>query len=80
MIHLTRINHVPIVLNSDLIEHLESTPDTVISLTTGQKMVVRETVEEVVGRVIEFRRLIQATPGSPVNDSPLESSRLTKNG
>ena len=63
MIQLTRINHLPLVLNSDLIEHLESTPDTVISLTTGQKMVVRETVEEVVRRVIEFRRLIQAPPG-----------------
>ena len=67
MIQLTRINHLPLVLNSDLIEHLESTPDTVISLTTGQKMVVRESVEEVVRRVIEFRRLIQAPPSSPVD-------------
>lgn len=78
MIQLTRINHLPMVLNSDLIEHLESTPDTVISLTTGQKMVVRETVEEVVRRVIEFRRLIQAPPsaavnGASVNCSPVES-------
>lgn len=64
MIQLTRINRLPLVLNSDLIEHLESTPDTVISLTTGQKMVVRETVEEVVRRVIEFRRLIHAPPDS----------------
>ena len=54
----------------NLIEHLESTPDTVISLTTGQKMVVRESVEEVVRRVIEFRRLIQT--GFPVR--PAESS------
>jgi flagellar protein FlbD len=66
MIQLTRINHLPLVLNSDLIEHLESTPDTVISLTTGQKMVVEESVEEVVRRVVEFRRLIQAVPGSLV--------------
>ena len=73
MIQLTRINRLPLVLNSDLIEHLESTPDTVISLTTGQKMVVRETVEEVVRRVIEFRRLIQAPPGSPAACSPVES-------
>ncbi len=73
MIQLTRINHLPMVLNSDLIEHLESTPDTVISLTTGQKMVVRESVEEVVRRVIEFRRLIQAPPGSSANCSPVES-------
>jgi flagellar protein FlbD len=58
MIRLTRINHVPLVLNSDLIEHVEVTPDTVISLTTGQKFVVLETPEEVVRRVIEFRRAI----------------------
>ncbi|HSB16654.1 MAG TPA: flagellar FlbD family protein [Bryobacteraceae bacterium] len=56
MIRLTRLNHLPLVLNSDLIEHIEVTPDTVISLTTGQKIMVLETAEEVVGRVIEFRR------------------------
>ena len=56
MIHLTRINHVPLVLNSELIEHIETTPDTVISLTNGQKFVVREAAEEVVNRVIDFRR------------------------
>jgi len=58
MIHLTRINQVPLVLNSDLIEHVEVTPDTVVSLTTGQKFVVRESADEVVRRVIEFRREI----------------------
>jgi flagellar protein FlbD len=58
MIHLTRINHVPLVLNSDLIEHLEVTPDTVISLTNGRKLVVLETMEEVIRKVIEFRRAI----------------------
>ena len=42
MIEVTRINHLPLVVNSDLIEHIESTPDTVISLTNGQKLVVRE--------------------------------------
>lgn len=58
MIHVTRINHSPLVLNSDLIEHLETTPDTVISLTNGQKYVVRETLEEVMNRIVEFRRRI----------------------
>jgi len=56
MIQLTRINRVPLVLNSDLIEHLESTPDTVISLTNGQKFVVLESAQEVIFKVIEFRR------------------------
>jgi flagellar protein FlbD len=59
MIHLTRINQTPMVLNSDLIEHIEVTPDTVISLTTGQKLVVLEQPEEVIRRVISFRREIQ---------------------
>lgn len=58
MIHLTRINRAPLVLNSDLIEHIEVTPDTVISLTTGQKFMVLESSEEVISRIIEFRRAI----------------------
>jgi flagellar protein FlbD len=62
MIRLTRINRVPLVLNSDLIEHLEATPDTVIALTTGQKLMVLESAEEVVQKVIEFRRLIASRP------------------
>lgn len=58
MIHLTRINRVPLVLNSDLIEHVEATPDTVISLTTGQKILVLESPGEIVERVVQFRRSI----------------------
>jgi flagellar protein FlbD len=67
MIHVTRINHVPTVLNSDLIEHVETTPDTVISLTTGHKFVVLESADEVVRRVIAFRREILAH--SPARES-----------
>ena len=62
MIRLTRINHVPLVLNSDLIEHVEATPDTVIALTTGQKLVVLESAEEVIQKVIDFRRAISSQP------------------
>ena len=58
MIHLTRINRVPLVLNSDLIEHVEATPDTVISLTTGQKILVLESPSEIVERVVQFRRSV----------------------
>jgi flagellar protein FlbD len=65
MIRLTRLNRVPLVLNSDLIEHIEVTPDTVITLTTGQILRVRETAEEVVHRVIEFRRWIHGLDGAP---------------
>jgi flagellar protein FlbD len=62
MIHLTRINRVPLVLNSDLIEHVEATPDTVVSLTTGQKILVLESPAEIVERVVEFRRSLGGTP------------------
>ncbi len=58
MIRLTRINRAPLVLNSDLIELVEATPDTVIALTNGQKLVVMESSDEVIQKVIEFRRLI----------------------
>ena len=58
MIQLTRINHAPLVINADLIEHIETTPDTVISLTNGQKFMVLEPVDEVVRKVIDFRREI----------------------
>jgi flagellar protein FlbD len=58
MIELTRLNHAPLVLNSDLIEHIEITPDTVITLTSGQKIMVLESASEIVARVIAFRRSI----------------------
>ena len=59
MIRLTRLSRVPLIVNSDLIEHIEVTPDTVITLTSGQKFMVRESAEEVVDKVIAFRKSIQ---------------------
>jgi flagellar protein FlbD len=64
LIQVTRLNHAPLVLNSDLIEHIESTPDTVISLSGGQKYVVKESAEEIVERVVEFRRRLTTLGGS----------------
>lgn len=58
MIHLTRLNQAPVVVNADLIEHLEMTPDTVIVLTTGQKILVRETANEIIDKVVRFRRSV----------------------
>jgi flagellar protein FlbD len=67
MIYVTRLNHASVVLNCELIEHIETTPDTVISLTTGQKLMVLESADEIVARVVQYRRSIQAGigPGSP---------------
>ncbi len=62
MIRLTRINRVPLVLNADLIEHVEVTPDTVIAMTSGQKFMVRESADEVIQKVIDFRRSIFNQP------------------
>lgn len=64
MIHVTRLNHVSVILNSDLIEYIEVTPDTVISLTNGQKLMVLESAEEIIARVVEYGRLIHTQPDS----------------
>ena len=56
MIEVTKLNNKRFVINSDLIESVEAMPDTTISLTTGNKFVVRESVPEVINRVIEFRQ------------------------
>jgi len=58
MIHLTRLNHSSVVLNCDLIEQIETTPDTVVSMTTGQKIMVLESTEEIIERVRIFQRSI----------------------
>lgn len=58
MIEVTRLNGQSLVINAELIECVESTPDTVVSLNTGRKIVVREGVDEVVRRVIEYRRRV----------------------
>ena len=65
MIYVTRLNHTSVVLNADLIEYVETTPDTVISLTTGQKLMVRETAEEIVARVVHFRLSIAGQAVTP---------------
>ena len=70
MIQLTRINQQRLVLNSDLIEQIEVTPDTVITMVNGQKLVVAESAETVIERVVAFRRSIQQIPslGSTMED------------
>jgi len=54
MIHLTRLNNQPLVVNADLIKFIERAPDTVITLLTGDKIVVRESVEDVLHLVADF--------------------------
>jgi flagellar protein FlbD len=70
MIRITRLNHTPIILNSDLIEHIEMTPDTVIALTSGQKYMVLETSEEIIERVVSFRQ-------SLIRNQPAQSTSIS---
>jgi flagellar protein FlbD len=64
MIALTRLNGHPIMLNCDLIEALEETPDTVVTLVSGNKLVIRDRMHDVQQKIIEFKRKIYG-PGEP---------------
>jgi flagellar protein FlbD len=85
MIHLTRLNNQPLVVNADLIKFIEKAPDTVITLLTGEKLVVRESAEEVLERIREFhqqshRRIgagIADNCGSPEDASPAKEAGKT---
>lgn len=61
MIELTRLNGKPIVLNSDLIKTAEASPDTMLTLINGEKLIVREDCKEVVERVIAYRARLLAS-------------------
>jgi flagellar protein FlbD len=58
MIQLTRLNNTPLTVNSDLIKFVEQSPDTVITLVGGEKIVVRENASQVVERILGFRRAV----------------------
>ena len=67
MIHLTRLNGNPLVVNSDLIKYAEASPDTMLTLINGEKIVVLESCEEVVSRTIAYRARVfgEATCRTP---------------
>lgn len=64
MITLTRLNGQAFVINAEKIRYVEQTPDTVVCCDTGEKMMVKENVQEVVRRAIEYSRLIR----KPITD------------
>ena len=55
MIELTRLNGRPMVVNSDLIKTAEASPDTMLTLINGEKLIVREEISEVVERILVYR-------------------------
>ena len=63
MILLTRLNNRPLVVNSDMIKFIENTPDTVLTLVSGEKIVVLESVAEVMDAIMSFRTRIVAAAG-----------------
>ncbi|MGE5484285.1 MAG: flagellar FlbD family protein [Ignavibacteriales bacterium] len=75
MIKVSRLNGDEMVINADLIESLEATPDTVVVLTNGKRLVVRDSVDEIVRRVIEYKRGIFCSmpgcPSSSPDDGPI---------
>lgn len=58
MISVTRLNGTEVLVNDDLIEFLEKTPETVISMNDGKKLTVKESAEEVLQRIVAFRRKV----------------------
>ena len=63
MIEVTRLNGLVVVINADLIQFIEATPDTVISLSTGEKIMVREAVAEVAERARHYQQLLCRAAG-----------------
>ncbi len=59
MITVTRLDERVVVLNADLIKMLEATPDTIITLVNGDMVIVRESVDEVVRRAIDYQRQVR---------------------
>jgi flagellar protein FlbD len=69
MIQLTRLNHHVLVVNSDLIKFVEQAPDTVITLVSGEKIVVLESARDVLERVVRFRRSVLEGSNLVVEDA-----------
>jgi flagellar protein FlbD len=59
MITLTRLNGQPFVVNAEKIRYVEQTPDTLVCCDNGEKMMVKETLQEVIRRAIDYARMIR---------------------
>ena len=69
MIEVTRFNGTHFIINAELIETIEATPDTIVSLTTKSKYVVRESIDEVVAKVLAYKkRLANKNFGEDLDD------------
>ena len=70
MIDVTRLNGSKLVINADLIETVESTPDTLVTLTTGRKIMVTEAVEAIVRSAVAYRAKLRGAYPVPIAVDP----------
>jgi len=77
MIKVTRLNNDEIVINDDLIEFIETIPETIVSLTDGKKIMVRESPDEIIRRVAAFRRMAGRLDVK-LNSGPVEKERSSQ--
>lgn len=85
MLKLTRLNHHTIAINPDHISWVEATPDTTLFLINGEKLMVRETLDELMHAVLEYRRLVRMVdpagePLGPVEGDPPRVGEARKAG
>jgi flagellar protein FlbD len=70
VITLSRLNSKKFVVNCELIKFIESTPDTLITLTTGEKLMVKESVEAVIAATMNFRKQLYQEKPTPQPSGP----------
>ncbi|MGH9741967.1 MAG: flagellar FlbD family protein [Candidatus Acidiferrum sp.] len=70
MIQLTRLNNQPLMVNSDLIKFVEKAPDTVLTLITGEKIIVLESADAVLQKIVAFRRSVLSGPATQSSELP----------
>jgi flagellar protein FlbD len=75
MIKVKRINGEEVVINAELIETVEARPDTTISLSTGNKIIVKDTVSEVIQKIIEYRQLVNQKRTRKCNKQQVKSDK-----
>lgn len=82
MIPLTRLNNTTITINSDLIKCVEQSPDTVITLLNGEKILVRETAGQILDEIVRFRRRILSglSPWASGGTAPMMPDSVPEQG
>ena len=76
MIELTRLNGTKFIVNCDLIKFMESTPDTLITLSSGEKIMVKDPVQDILRKTVDYRKRLYQEPilvSDDVNEKRLES-------